>query len=108
MCFSESKQEILKKLHDKSHELNEQIEKFLNKKESKMVEILELQTRAKWYRSIKAKKYKLSKDSDDAALNEIAQMRDQNGQLRSLLMQWQEEFPFYRRNLQKALATLAE
>ena len=102
------RQQILETLHHKTEELNHLIEKYLYKKEAKMVEILNLQTRAKWYRAIKAKKYKMSVESDDAALNEIVQLRDQNGDIKKLLGGLLQEYPFYKRNLQKALVTLCD
>ena len=40
-----AKQQLLQNLHAKSKELNAQIEKYLWRKEAKMVEILSLQTR---------------------------------------------------------------
>ena len=40
-----AKQQVLQNLHAKSKELNAQIEKYLWRKEAKMVEILSLQTR---------------------------------------------------------------
>ena len=52
------KQELLRQLHDKSEELNAKLDSFLTKREHKMNELLSLQTRAKWYRSIKVKKYR--------------------------------------------------
>ena len=101
------KQIMLQNLHSKSKELNAQIEKYLYRKEAKMVEILGLQTRAKWYRAIKAKKYKMSVENDDAALNEIVQLREQNGDIKKLLERLLQDYPFYKRNLQKAIVTVS-
>ena len=102
-----AKQKLLQNLHGKSKELNIQIEKYLYRKESKMVEILGLQTRAKWYRSIKTKKYKMSVENDDAALNEIVQLREQNSDIKKLLNGLLHEYPFYKRNLQRAIVTVS-
>lgn len=102
----DAKQEVLKKLHDKSQELHLAIEKYTAKKESKMVQILTLQTRAKWYRAIKAKKYRMSVESENAALSEIAQLREQNEDIKKLLFYLQEEYPYYKKALHRALITL--
>ena len=102
------KQKIFRELQQKSIDLGLQMEKFLYRKEIKMIQILTLQTRAKWYKAIKNKKYKMSVENDDAALNETAQIREQNHELKRLLGGLLEEFPFYKRNIQKAIITLVD
>ena len=125
----EDKQTMLQQLQEKTEELNNLILKYIHRKESKMVEILTLQTRAKWYvlahlnsvkkhtfefcgffryRSVKAKKYKMSVENDDMALNEIVALRDQNTEIRKILHSLNENYPFYKRNLQKAVVLLAD
>ena len=60
------------------------------------------------YRSVKAKKYKMSVENDDMALNEIVALRDQNTEIRKILHGLNESYPFYKRNLQKAVVLLTD
>jgi hypothetical protein len=84
-----------------------QIEHQLNAKERTLNLILELQTRAKWYRSINDKKYRLSlKDNEDSANSEIAMLQTQNKSLIEILRILQNEFPALRRNIKKAGSSL--
>jgi hypothetical protein len=84
-----------------------QIEHQLNAKERTLNLILELQTRAKWYRSINDKKYRLSlKDNEDSANSEIAMLQTQNKSLTEILRILQNEFPALRRNIKKAGSSL--
>ena len=100
------KQDLIRQLHQKSEELNAKLDSFLTKREIKMNELLALQTRAKWYRSIKVKKYKMSVENDDVALNEIIQLREQNSDIKKLMVKLQEEYPYYKRSIQKSIILL--
>ena len=100
------KQDLIRQLHHKSEELNAKLDSFLTKREIKMNELLALQTRAKWYRSIKVKKYKMSVENDDVALNEIIQLREQNADIKKLMAKLQEEYPYYKRSIQKSIILL--
>ena len=104
----EDKQSMLQTLQQKTEELNNLILKYIHAKEGKMVEILTLQTRAKWYRSVKAKKYKMSVENDDMALQEIVVLRDQNLEIKKILNLLNQDYPFYKRNLQKAVIMLSD
>ena len=104
----EEKQRLLEDLQQKSQDLNNLILKYIHGKERKMVEILTLQTRAKWYRAVKTKKYKMSVENDDMALNEIVALRDQNSEIRKIIDMLNQDYPFYKRNLQKAVVMLSD
>ena len=80
-----------------------QIERQLNAKERTLNLILELQTRAKWYRAVNDKKYRLTlKDSEENAHTEIVMLQAQNKNLKEILKLLQDEFPALRRNIKKA------
>ena len=49
----------------------------------------------------------MSVDNDDAALNEIVTLREQNADIKKLLDGLLQEYPFYKRNLQKAIVTVS-
>ena len=49
----------------------------------------------------------MSADNDDAALNEIVTLREQNSDIKKLLDGLLQEYPFYKRNLQKAIVTVS-
>ena len=102
------KQDLLRQLHDKSEELNAKLDSFLTKREHKMSELLSLQTRAKWYRSVKVKKYRMSVENDDAALNEIIQLREQNTEIKKIMVKLQDDYPHYRRNILKSIISLSD
>lgn len=104
----EEKQRLLEDLQQKTQDLNNLILKYVHGKERKMVEILTLQTRAKWYRAVKAKKYKMSVENDDMALNEIVALRDQNSEIKKIIDMLNQDYPFYKRNLQKAVVMLSD
>lgn len=79
------------------------MEHHLNAKERTLNLILELQTRAKWYRSINEKKYRLTlKDSEETAKTEIIMLQTQNKNMKEILRILQDEFPALRRNIRKA------
>ena len=50
----------------------------------------------------------MSVENDDVALNEIIQLREQNGEIKRLMGQLQEEFPFYKRNILKSMIALSD
>jgi hypothetical protein len=63
-----------------------QIEHHLNAKEKTLNLILELQNRAKWYRAINDKKYRLAlKDTEETAKTEIIILQTQNKNLKEML-----------------------
>ena len=84
-----------------------QIDGQLNAKERTLNLILELQTRAKWYRSVNDKKYRLTlKDTEDSANTEIIMLQTQNKNLKEILRILQDEFPALKRNIRKAGTSL--
>jgi len=87
----------------KSLNTYQQIERQLNAKERTLNLILELQTRAKWYRAVNDKKYRLTlKDTEENAHTEIVMLQAQNKNLKEILRLLQDEFPALRRNIKKA------
>ncbi len=97
----EAKQSELRKSGDSVQALSKKIDSWMTRKDMKMTELLLLQTRAKWYDAIKMKKYRTA-GQEDRALNEIAQLREQNEEIKKIINGLKDEFPYYYKALNKA------
>ena len=50
----------------------------------------------------------MSVENDDMALNEIVALRDQNSEILKIIDMLNQDYPFYKRNLQKAVVMLSD
>eukprot|EP00094_Tigriopus_californicus_P006577 TCALIF_06333-PA protein Name:"Similar to Ccdc40 Coiled-coil domain-containing protein 40 (Mus musculus)" AED:0.16 eAED:0.16 QI:0/0.5/0/0.66/1/1/3/0/818 len=61
----EHRGKLLKSIRQTSEEISKEIEAHHDLKDTKLAQILQLQTRSKWYRSVKERKYKMYSKSDE-------------------------------------------
>ena len=96
------KQTLLTQLQRNYVDLLEQIDQKWVSKDVKLNMILHLQTRARWYKSIKDKKYRPSHRDEAQSAAELSHVQAQNDELRNILKLLMEEFPRLKRNISKA------
>ena len=96
------KQTLLNQLQHSYAELLEQIDQKWVSKDVKLNMILHLQTRARWYKAIKDKKYRPSHRDEAASAAELSHVQAQNDELRNILKILMDEFPRLKRNISKA------
>ena len=70
--------------------------------------ILNLQTRARWYRAIKAKRYKPTNRDESHGSAELTHVIAQNQELKNVVQALMQEFPQLTKNITKALNMLRE
>ena len=96
------KQTLLNQLQHSYAELLDQIDQKWVSKDVKLNMILHLQTRARWYKAIKDKKYRPSHRDEAASAAELSHVQAQNDELRNILKILMDEFPRLKRNISKA------
>ena len=96
------KQALLNQLQQSYVELLDQIDQKWVSKDVKLNMILHLQTRARWYKAIKDKKYRPSHRDEAASAAELSHVQAQNDELRNILKILMDEFPRLKRNISKA------
>ena len=96
------KQALLNQLQHSYAELLDQIDQKWVSKDVKLNMILHLQTRARWYKAIKDKKYRPSHRDEAASAAELSHVQAQNDELRNILKILMDEFPRLKRNISKA------
>ena len=96
------KQALLNQLQHSYAELLDQIDQKWVSKDVKLNMILHLQTRARWYKAIKDKKYRPSHRDEAASAAELSHVQAQNDELRNILKLLMDEFPRLKRNISKA------
>ena len=96
------KQTLLNQLQQSYGDLLDQIDQKWVSKDVKLNMILHLQTRARWYKAIKDKKYRPSHRDEAASAAELSHVQAQNDELRNILKILMEEFPRLKRNISKA------
>ena len=75
-------------------------------KDIKLNLILHLQTRAKWYRAIKSKRYRPANRDESHASAELTHVTAQNQELKAVIQILMREFPQLTKNITKALNML--
>ena len=98
MDFEQLRTEIL-------HKVQEEEEKR-NLKDTKLNMILHLQTRARWYRAIKVKRYRASNRDESQGATELTHVLAQNQELKAIINQLTMQFPHLRKNITKAINML--
>ena len=78
-----------------------EIDELHQQKDSKLSSTVQLQTRAKWYRAIKDKKYRLVARDEDKVKNELFTIKSQNEDLRETVEKLEAEFPYLSSGLKK-------
>ena len=97
-----TKQTSLSQLQQTFVGLLEQIDQKWVSKDVKLNMILHLQTRARWYKAIKDKKYRSAHRDEAQSAAELSHVQAQNDELRNVLKLLMDEFPRLKRNISKA------
>ena len=97
-----TKQILLTELQQNFYDLIEKIDQKWIAKDVKLNMILHLQTRARWYKAIKEKKYRPSHRDEAQSAAELSHVQAQNDELRNILKILMDEFPRLKRNISKA------
>lgn len=92
---------LLKSIRETSEEISREIEAHHDLKDTKLAQILQFQTRSKWYRSVKERKYKMHSKSDEKFQDELEQLQEQNESLKKSVEELEQEFPYLKTNLKR-------
>ena len=79
------------------------IDEKRSSKDVKLNMVLHLQTRARWYRAIKEKKYRPAHRDEAQTATELSHTQAQNDELKNILKILMDEFPHLKRNITKAI-----
>ena len=97
-----TKQALLIQLQQNIFDVGEKIDLKWSQKDVKLNTILHLQTRARWYKAIKDKKYRPAHRDEGQSATELSHTQAQNEEMRNVLNILMDEFPHLKRNICRA------
>ena len=92
-------QAFLKKIKESIVEMEMRERELVEEKNKNLALTVQLQTRGKWYKSIKDKRYRLAIRDEDNGESELIQLQKQNESIKGAISELEQEFP----NLQECL-----